>query len=266
VASPAQRSKEQKPAEHKTADSATKPPAPKPAPVDDKETPVQKQAPQQEPDGPAPLWRDKNIQSWALVIVGFLAALAATLTLVAIKEQTKATATAADAARKSADALIDIERPWVLITVERPDYRYIKMDGEDTLRYTGGWRMRNFGRTPARITHLAGTFECLEELSFLPKTPVYLHAPEIDVQILAPTGNQTEDEGLSVTIPYTDEKLPEGLWTELKAGKKKLVFYGFVAYEDPFGRKHETRFCYALSTKWLSFIDIAGPPEYNKQT
>ena len=79
------------------------------------------------------------IATAVLVLVGIGSILAAFRTLRAIESQTALAKTQADIAKLSAQAVINAERPWLVVNVEI-------MEGEFV------FRAKNVGRTPANIT------------------------------------------------------------------------------------------------------------------
>ena len=78
--------------------------------------------------------------NWTLVVVGAATAIAAILTLRSIRQQVVSGEKAADAALLNAKALITAERPWLVVTIERPPHSDIYI-----------FQATNKGNTPAYL-------------------------------------------------------------------------------------------------------------------
>lgn len=144
-------------------------------------------------------WREcsPECSNWALVIVAAITAVIGIKTLRTIKIQTAAAKDSADAAKKSADALMLGERAWVLI--ERDD---IKDKIQDPyLILTGGQLiveqkvphcilfLKNFGKTPAKITACRFELETSDNPNVPPNSPVYDNPGTFNPYILPQDGS-----------------------------------------------------------------------------
>jgi hypothetical protein len=213
-------------------------------------------------------WWDKAyvIFTGLLVIIGGLGVGFAVRTLRAIEWQAEETKTAAqaaktgsEAAQKSAEALIAIERPWVLISHLMCSYGIFDPgDGKPRTMGYCNWRFRAYGSTPARIIEIGGAFRTVESIENLPAEPVYGKSPNFtDYTVIAP-GLESND----VRIPY--ESMADNPFSAHR--DKPLVLMGFVKYSDPFGTTHETRFCYLYNWFRAQFEKQIGPGAYNRNT
>jgi hypothetical protein len=94
-------------------------------------------------------WTDKLslVFTAILTLVGIVGIIVAICTLKIIERQTKATETAANAAKDSADALVGAERPWLIPSIKKP---FSLTDGKRRI----DWLITNTGRTTARIVEV----------------------------------------------------------------------------------------------------------------
>jgi hypothetical protein len=206
------------------------------------------------------------------------------LTLMAIAEQAKETAKAtkavrdglplqkasADAALLNAQALINAERPWIIVTAKRKD-------DNDVFMVYGELQ----GRTPAKIISGWGNHiivpEILGERSTaidnLPDEPPYKpEGTEIPYEILAVPG-QTPFS-IYVFPVYTRIKPNFELWRKIENFEEVLFLFGRLVYtdtltKDPDGKptEHETRWCFKyIPSKPEGMITKSGKPSYNRYT
>jgi len=184
-------------------------------------------------------------------------------TLKAIRIQTEANAVSAKAAKVSADSLINIERPWLLVT--EVEYSEMRGDGTESAAYVV---LKNYGKSPAWILEMGGDFRTIKRLSELPAAPVYK------------TIKNEAQRGL-VVVPLTVENkdrhyffIPHESNTDVnhaefdKAITQELlwVVFGYARYRDVFNAVRETRFCYVLGDSMPRFLPVDVGPEYNRHT
>jgi hypothetical protein len=169
-----------------------------------------------------------------------------------------ATKTAADAALKNAQAVINSERPWLFIKTSDP----VQYPKTSTVTFAAV----NRGRTPAEITahHVDRFFVDLESL---PPMPVYpLAGYELShKRYLAPRDRFILDsfDGCD----YSIKDWEQANTMDAEGRMKLLVFQGHVVYRDLITREqHETRFCYFLSRKAWGGLLLGGPSGYNDHT
>jgi hypothetical protein len=182
------------------------------------------------------------------------------------------TRTAANAAKQSADALTNIERPWLLMTDADRTTEPTKNpeSGVVTELLAVWWKFKNFGKTPAFIDSIAGSLIVVENLEDMAEIPDYSrpYAYSSD-PVIAP--NQR-----SATITFVIESTPNvhpDRFSDLVHGKAFLVLYGVIRYFDAFDdgktKPHESRFCYFYNFTRRGgdgFIFTCGSSGYNKYT
>jgi hypothetical protein len=176
---------------------------------------------------------------------------------VAAKNAASAAQDAARAAEKNTEALMNIERPWLIVT----GVKYETFPTADGNQPHVVITFKNFGHSIASPVRVGGTFRVFENAGDLPEEPTYHDITQI--------------KELGVLMPADDERPLLRLRLETDASDfhkvihGPLIWYafGFVTYEDIFGRIHETRFCYATASSGAAiFWPRPGPPKYNLHT
>jgi hypothetical protein len=109
----------------------------------------------------------EGITTWAILF-----------TLFVIAEQTAQTKKAADAAFLNAQAVINAERPWLLVVIK------------PVMGPMGGFNVhiRNRGRTPAMITNAQWGCIAVKEVTDLPREPSYWPRELVKDRIVMPDG------------------------------------------------------------------------------
>lgn len=208
---------------------------------------------------PLGLW-DLYWPTCALVVVGAVATVTALRTLKGLEEQTGISKRAADAAFLNAQAMINAERPWIVVTAE------IRTSGDLVLLAT------NAGRTPAEV--LAHPTKCEMENSVddLPVPAEYGLEILVHRKLLLP---QEEHEIYRYPLGIIMSENVQML-AEIAESRKRFVVYGKVRYLDVLAEtnrnpylipdsSHETRFCYWYNPA-LSKMLVGGPEGYNQHT
>lgn len=200
------------------------------------------------------------------VWVGGFAALIASFvgvkTLGKIREQAEAAVVAANAAKKSADAQINIERPWLLIEgLDLPCH--IRVDlyqmGPRTLTGALKYTIINYGKTPARVRTLCVRIAKGSSPDLPPDASEVYAVPDFAVNAhIIPQGQDRPDE---VRL-HKGEGFTDGEDREIAASKLFVWVMGVVRYEDVHGGYYETRICYRWNATKQE-LSLAGPPEYN---
>jgi len=225
-----------------------------------------------QPSPPAP-WRWQDQVTWGanlvLVILGYVGIMLALSTLRKIERQTRiaealvqAAADSSQAALLHAQAVVDSERPWLVITVEPS----LNIKNAFTILAT------NRGRTPARIIANLERTTIEPDEAHLPETPEYEDvaqgAPLVPIILL--TGESTPLKSFSrddaVALPKTPEEL-----RRLDTWEDKIFIHGKVTYRDliapPDQQIHTTDWCcWYIHGRQKSGLVIAGPPQYNQHT
>jgi len=214
-------------------------------------------------------WHDRIL--WAAGVVLAIEGLSAIwLTLSALRKIERllvsaegaaaAAEAAAEAALLNAKAIVDAERPWLLITVEPS----LRVENSFTVMAT------NRGRTPATIVATAERIKIVVDETHLPTPPEYGEPAAPRVPIILLPGEATaiksfcREEGKGIC--ETEERFKRvANWEE------KAFIYGKIVYKDliaPRDRQlHETAWCcWYIHGRQKSGLVIAGPPEYNLHT
>lgn len=157
----------------------------------------------------------------ALILVGIGGVLAALRTLVAIENQVA--------------VLISSERAWVLVEIgELPPFK------PDPNALEILWihpTIKNFGKTPARITRVRGIVKLIPEGGQLPAVPEYVLGQGFDEQVdLVMPPNSPMQPRLAVTGQE---------FIEVQEQKKVLYVHGSVDYRDLGGKERSSAYCYA---------------------
>jgi len=211
--------------------------------------------------------------TWAanlvLVILGYIGIMMAVSLLKKIDRQTRYAETAAEAAAASshaalmtAQAILNAERSWILVSVEPSP----SAENSFTIMAT------NRGRTPAKIIETMERTRIAIDEEHLPSTPEYTDekrgAPYTPI-ILLP--------GESTAIkPFCRDDVrglcdSEERIRRIETWEEKIFLYGKVLYRDltsPIdSQAHETNWCcWYIHGRQNSGLVIAGPPEYNTHT
>jgi hypothetical protein len=211
--------------------------------------------------------------SFGLVIVGIVGIYVALKTLgtvkrqademfeqvILMKEQTAVAEKSAKAALLNAQAVINSERPWLLIAPKRSG------KGE----YTGiAFYAVNRGRSPAEIINSGFKMVTPRFEEELPDEPNFgegaaPNAQWVHTKWLAPGDDYTAN---SYNVSYIVQGNPE-LWTELNNGTRQLVLMGFVRYRDTISNEiHESKYCYGVASNAPDGLYMTGPLGYNALT
>jgi len=174
-----------------------------------------------------------------LVIVGWLQ-------ICVLRGTLKATLRAADAAKKSADALPAIERAYlfVKITMENPDEEGIAGTTYEEPQYNMDnvkVIITNHGKTPAILTKHPCTNEVLTNDEIDEKI-AKIASDDIDTWL--PIGPVIIDSTSKPTILPADFFMTVNKWKQITMDKAFLVCIGCLHYKDIFGETHKTVFCW----------------------
>jgi hypothetical protein len=216
------------------------------------------------------------LSSWALVLIGAIGAYIALGSLAAIRDQVEsgyiaanAAKAGAEAAKTSADALVDAESAWVIVSnVLAPNFKPPSQVVVNEFRFV----LKNCGRTVARLTgpyrHVFGLVKGGDEL---PADPSYGNPADVFGEreppsdygrLLAP--RESNGEISSPCLILTDED-----FESVCNRAARLFFYANFMYYDFVGRETELQFCYLYVPKSGSAPDrwaLGGPKAYNRHT
>lgn len=216
-------------------------------------------------------WHDRAL--WGayivLALVGYAGVMLAVSTLRKIERQTALAESAASAALESAraallhaQAIIDSERPWLLITVEPS----LHIENSFNVMAT------NRGRTPATIVATSEQVKIAIDERRLPTVPEYrkqdADAPIMPIVLLP--GESTP------IMPFRRDDLKgvcesEEMLKKVENWEQKVFLYGKVIYRDLIApienQLHETTWCcWYIHGRQKSGLVKAGPPSYNVHT
>jgi len=206
------------------------------------------------------------IANLLLAILGYAGILLALSILKDIQRQTRYAETAATAAAESAQAallhaqaIVQSERPWILIMAEP------SANVENGFVVTA----TNRGRTPAQIVALADEISIAADEAHLPSSPRYAHgepsAPLVPIYLLP-----GESKGIKNFCRDDVRALcaSEEKFQRVENWEEKIFLYGKVIYQDliaPAGEQtHETAWCcWYIHGRQKSGLVMAGPAGYN---
>jgi len=250
------RSKQEAPAQHKDGETKAAPPTvstPSTQPILSEQ---QNQTEQKPPKFPLPEWTDAFWSNWALVLITGGAVWYAKETLKDLKVQTSNAGKIAEAALLNAQAVINSERPWVLVTAERSE-----KIGNFLIKATIK------GRTPARITEIYSHRVFVNLPDNLPPSPKY------DSPVIAPKEPLLGDGESFKIVEVNPTFLVDEAWRAQHpnfAPYQFLCFYGIVRYEDCLAtdakKMHETRWCFSYFAEGDRDLHPVGPEEYCRKT
>lgn len=161
---------------------------------------------------------------------------------------------AAKAAQQSADALVMIERAWIVVTI----HPILPAETLTPREVTIVTEVTNYGKTPAWITGVTamlniGEFDDVplphDSINYgpvtygrLPDEPKYGNTTLITtVPILT--------SGQSMTLSLV---IGQGDFSKIRIGKASAYVYGIIKYRDIFGHSPQSvRFCYSYDTDGL---------------
>ncbi len=211
--------------------------------------------------------------AWAAYVVlaflGYAGIMLALSMLKKIERQTAAAEVAANAAQTSAQAalmnaqaMVDSERPWLVVTVEPS----LSVENGFTITAT------NRGRSPAQVVATAEQMRIAADESRLPAKPEYGNRepapPMVPIVLLQgeSTGLKSFSRADARGLCDSDEQ-----FARIENWEEKIFLYGRVMYKDliaPPGRQtHQTDWCaWYIHGRQRSGLVIGGPAAYNMHT
>jgi cell division protein FtsL len=173
------------------------------------------------------------------------------------KENAATTKQTADAALLNARAVINSERPWIVVSTETPSENHFC------------FKAKCYGRTPAKIIENYGQYLVTRGSRKLPLPPQY----QPNNSVAYPRFFTRDDGSLTVfDFPVTAIRDNNQLmWEPIANLNDTLWFFGKIVYTDPVSKEvdgspilHVTSWCFSYSTGGYVFKD--GPPDYNIYT
>ena len=185
-------------------------------------------------------------------------------------KQLKVSSDAAEAARLNAQALINAERPWVMVQINIVQMLMTEDEGRLHGKYGFQLTMFNYGKTPAHILDCKTLkFDFLENPdNELPLIPQY-GASDREQRFLAP------NDSLPLGSPFNPHIVKVETVAERAARGERtpgdLVAYGMIEYGDGVSEKsYKTAFCYRRDKMSMSsmvgHLVLCGPRIYNEYT
>jgi hypothetical protein len=194
----------------------------------------------------------------AYVIFTVIGSVAAIIALIVLIVQTKATKRAADAAMKNADALMGIERAWILAEKSKPKIVFYEQRQTVMVPIT----FKNRGNSPAYVFDLAVRCQSVTDLSSLPVIPAYAS----DMVFQSSPRILPRKKTIIAEVRLSDGQFTGDDWRKVREGALFLYVWGRIRYRDIFEREHETRFCFAYDPRYLGFTEMIGGAQYNMET
>ena len=210
-------------------------------------------ADQTEPNPDSPKWYESlERPEWWLVILGFP-------TLVFVGWQAWETRKSASAALLNAQALVNSERPWMVITIEHSPSVF--QDDVFTIKAI------NRGRSPAEVISRSENCLIVKGEGQMPPEPMYTETGTLrNSQIVVTEGEftlETVSEGYLHQMCESEE-----MFAELKSFTRQAYIFGQIVYRDLIkGDEHRTRWCcmYFPGHPRCTFVH-SGPSGYNTHT
>jgi hypothetical protein len=220
-----------------------------------------------------PPWAWYQRVAWAanivLAVLGYVGIMLALRTLKNIERHAESNAAAVQVAQETASAalaqsqaLVDSERPWIVVSVEP----FLTMENSFKVMAT------NRGRTPARIVSTVDQVEVAADETHLAETPEFesVESGALPNPIILLPG---ESVGIR---PFRREDVRavcenDAQFERIELWQEKVFLFGRVTYMDmlssPGKQVHETDWCcwYVHGEKESALL-VAGPPEYNRHS
>jgi hypothetical protein len=246
-----------------------KPPVEKPTATNPQQDRCQPKAPQDEKQSitvrviaPVDVKKDGLDRAY-IVLTGALVAVGM-LTLLAIWKQAGYTRKAADAALFNAQAVINAERPWVIVTVKQEGVGGIASIFYSSVR----------GRTPAIILSNWADRIYVGDPQNLPVPPIYGDEGTVFAAQPLVTADDPPSVAYQFSIQLALTALTDDKRSKIAYMDEWLCVYGRVRYTDLLAKDaqgnpvvHETRWCYVYyPTEPAGTFVKDGPPAYNGYT
>lgn len=214
-------------------------------------------------------WSLQDRISWGaslfLTFLGYAGILIALRTLKRIERQTQsnellaqAALDSASAARLSAQAILDAERPWILISVEPTP------QAKNAFRIVA----TNRGRSPAEIIATADRIGIVADENLLPKSPEFTKEKTLAVPAILVPGEST------VVQPFGRDDLKwvcksEESLRRIELWQDSVYLYGRLVYRSVLAPRnsptHQVDWCCKyVHGETASSLVMGGPPAYNK--
>lgn len=145
----------------------------------------------------------------------------------------------AEAALKTANSLETANRAFVKMSHLPPGLAYNQM-GETSVRM----RVKNFGKTPARIIDVLVEFKCFDDIASIPDNPPIIETGSQVSAFLVEGDELFTGKQHSLGSPVIDK---------VQGGKITVLVWGYIDYLDAFDRRH--RAGYGRVYNWTSDVE-----------
>jgi hypothetical protein len=196
---------------------------------------------------------------WIASFVAVVGTIIAVRTLKAIKREAKEIQDVAKAASLNAQAVINAERPWLVVAT------FFEKDRPELCRFG----CRNQGNTPAKIVSVSAQIGFVDRPDHLHVPPDYSSFVAMpDLTLIVHTDSFPIGVGVnprSVIQSANHEAL-------VLSAREFLVYFGNVVYRDTLYPEssmeglHETRWCFVYQPGGDKMFLRSGPAEYNRYT
>jgi|GEM_PF-4878400 len=161
-------------------------------------------------------------------------------------------------------ALRRIERAWLLVTdVEYTEYPEVVK--RDERRISGAYfAVKNYGKSPAWIASIGGSFVTINSLADLPPKPAYQTIKDVKDKGIVIVPMTVEEDDYQV-FKFPHESNSDINDAEFQRAIHQTILwcvYGFVTYRDIFNEERETRFCYVMTSGRRRWQPVDAGPLY----
>lgn len=196
---------------------------------------------------------------WIASFIAIVGTVVAVCTLIAIRDEAKKIQDVAKAASLNAQAVINAERPWLVIAT------FFDKDRPELCRFG----CRNQGNTPAKIISVSAQIGFIDRPDHLPVSPGYSSPVAMpDLTLIVSTDSFPIGHGVNPrsVIQGTEHEVL------VLSAREFLVYFGNVIYRDTLYPEssreglHETRWCFIYQLGGDKMFLRGGPAEYNRYT
>jgi hypothetical protein len=164
---------------------------------------------------------------WLALLTGCLVGVAGIQGYFLLRSDKTARITA-EAARKSADVIPNIERPYVFVDA-------ISLNNMSTAIPLLEIRFHNYGRTPANIAEVVIYFRILDHLPTEADIPPTKATPAEEAEIII-----AADKSWTSPTCWCFDKVDGPIWAKARAGDLSIYAWGHIKYRDVFGNTNPT--------------------------
>lgn len=149
----------------------------------------------------------------------------------------------ADAAKKSADSIPDIQRAYLLI-----DAASTALPKAIAAGAPARIGFKNYGKTPATLRGVAGRYY------YSGGAPERIALPQSALPVTGAVADGGAAGPYDIALDATDQEIARA-----QKGEGTMVVQAVIGYVDLFGEAHETDICYAFDARTGGFAACADP-------